>query len=82
MPILVGIFAGVGAALAGLIVGKGMRKLYQMVAMRWCRGAKSEEHEDESDEEKGFLKEIKAREVVVEGPPAYLEEGTTTTSKE
>lgn len=82
MPILAGILAGVGAALVGLIVGNGMRKLYQVVARRGCGGVKSEEYEDKSDEEKGLLKEMKAREVAVEGLPGYLEDRTKTAEKE
>lgn len=82
MPIFVGILAGAFVALAGLIVGKGMRKLYSVIATREGGSVMHEEHEDGVEEEKGLLKEMEAREelaeVVVEGPPAYVEAGTGT----
>lgn len=84
MPILVGILAGVGLSLAGLVFGKSVRKLYQVAVERGCGSVNREEQVDRADEEKGLLKGMESREelaaltaaleLTAERPPAYAEE--------
>lgn len=81
VPIFIGIMAGVGVSLVGLVLGQGLIRLYQ-IAVKRRSGSDQIKEESCADEEKGLLKGMEAQEDVVEGPPAYVEEGIEVVEKE